>query len=528
MGLKYVSSDSSNLMTALEQNITQIKSEMATLSTGASQLVSAVDGRTLSGAAYTAASGLFSESILPAIQKTKSAVDAIQTDLSSYKTQDGTVSGEGILDEDELNKQLNSLKSQKASAERASSNLSTRVANLSQQKGTDYSSYIAQLNNSITSLSTTISSLGSDIAEVERKLRLLRNFSANTNGLFSGAKEGLSVSMQAMAALSLTQIHADGTYSLPPGVDASWFTKESDDFKDSLYFAIANMPKSFTEEEAAQWIADQVKKYGDGVIPFIDKYVGTYGGRIQTVFQSVLQIKNGRAYLKGVAIVVDETGVLRLGGKVLYDPLKGDGTSTKNLFKPKNLEEWDGTFAKGKDFEQKVDVEFKGFHYAKNADGTLNFKNMWKTGKASLKESVNLKSKFNVARGFKDFKAASTIGKIGKGLGVVSTVTSLYSNWSDNTHIGKTDWVGMGSDVAVDFGIGSGATAIGAMAGSFFLPPVGTVVGAAVGMAINIGLNWGFGNPPKSPTDYIKSGIKKFVKDPVGAINGALKWAFGG
>ena len=117
MGLKYVSSDSSNLMTALEQNITQIKSEMATLSTGASQLVSAVDGRTLSGAAYTAASGLFSECILPAIQKTKSAVDAIQTDLSSYKTQDGTVSGEGILDEDELNKQLNSLKSQKASAE---------------------------------------------------------------------------------------------------------------------------------------------------------------------------------------------------------------------------------------------------------------------------------------------------------------------------------------------------------------------------------------------------------------------------
>lgn len=47
MGLKYVSSDSSNLMTALEQNITQIKSEMDTLSTGANQLVLAVDGRTL-------------------------------------------------------------------------------------------------------------------------------------------------------------------------------------------------------------------------------------------------------------------------------------------------------------------------------------------------------------------------------------------------------------------------------------------------------------------------------------------------
>ncbi|HFR3692830.1 TPA: hypothetical protein ACHVE4_002038 [Streptococcus suis] len=528
MGLKYVSSDSSNLMTALEQNITQIKSEMDTLSTGANQLVLAVDGRTLSGAAYTAASGLFSECIIPAIQKTKSAVDAIQTDLSSYKTQDGTVSGEGVLDEDELNKQLTSLKSQKKSAEQMSSYLSTQVTNLSRQKGTDYASYIGQLNSSITSLSTMISSLDSDIAEVERKLKLLREFSANTSSLFTGAKEGLSVSMQAMAALSLAQINADGTYTLPPGVDASWFTKESKDFKDSFYFAVANMPKSFTEEEAAQWITDQIKKYGDGVIPFIDNYVATYGGRLQTVIQSVLQIKNGRAYLKGVAIVVDNTGVLRLGGKVLYDPLKGNGTSTKNLFKPKDLKNWDGTFAKGKDFEQKVDVEFKGFHYAKNADGTLNFKNMWKTGKASFGDSIDIKSKFNVAKGFKDFKAASTIGKIGKGLGVVSTVTSLYSNWSDNTHNGKTDWLGMGSDFAVDFGLGTSATAIGAMAGSFFLPPLGTVVGAGVGMAINIGLNWEFGNPPTTSTKFIKSGFKKFVKDPVGAINGAINWAFGG
>ena len=251
MGLKYVSSDSSNLMTALEQNITQIKSEMATLSTGASQLVSAVDGRTLSGAAYTAASGLFSECILPAIQKTKSAVDAIQTDLSSYKTQDGTVSGEGILDEDELNKQLNSLKSQKASAERASSNLSTRVANLSQQKGTDYSSYIAQLNNSITSLSTTISSLGSDIAEVERKLRLLRNFSANTNGLFSGAKEGLSVSMQAVMMLSQVTINSDGSYSFPAG-DASWFTTKQKDVENSLVYALYTMPKAKDSKHAEE------------------------------------------------------------------------------------------------------------------------------------------------------------------------------------------------------------------------------------------------------------------------------------
>ena len=322
MGLKYVSSDSSNLMTALEQNITQIKSEMDTLSTGANQLVLAVDGRTLSGAAYTAASGLFSECIIPAIQKTKSAVDAIQTDLSSYKTQDGTVSGEGVLDEDELNKQLTSLKSQKKSAEQMSSYLSTQVTNLSRQKGTDYSSYIGQLNSSITSLSSTISSLGSDIAEVERKLKLLQNFSANTSGLFSGAKDGLSVSMQAMAALSLTQINADGTYTLPPGVDASWFTKESKDFKDSLYFAIANMPKSFTEEEAQQWVLDQLDKHGEKTLAYLKQPL-KWAGRGWKIVQNYVKWKNGKAYLSGIPITVDATGRLKWGAKYIYKLANG-------------------------------------------------------------------------------------------------------------------------------------------------------------------------------------------------------------
>ncbi|HFR3692827.1 TPA: hypothetical protein ACHVE4_002035, partial [Streptococcus suis] len=265
MGLKYVSSDSSNLMTALEQNITQIKSELDTLSTGASQLVLAVDGRTLSGAAYTAASGLFSECIIPAIQKTKSAVDAIQTDLSTYKTQDGTVSGEGVLDEDELNRQLTSLKSQKTSAEQMSSYLSTQVLSLSGQKGTDYASYIGQLNSSITSLSTMISSLDSDITEVERKLKLLREFSANTSGLFSGAKDGLSVSMQAVMMLSQVTINSDGSYSFPAG-DASWFTTKQKDVNNSLVYALYTMPNFKTDQEAVDWVVKNIEKYGLPVV----------------------------------------------------------------------------------------------------------------------------------------------------------------------------------------------------------------------------------------------------------------------
>lgn len=85
----------------------------------------------------------------------------------------------------------------------------------------------------------------------------------------------------------------------------------------------------------------------------------------------------------------------------------------------------------------------------------------------------------------------------------------------------------MGSDVTVDFLAGSGATAVGAMAGSFFLPPLGTVVGTGVGMAINIGLNWEYGNPPttlvKQAKSIVKSGVKTFGK----AVSNVWNWMSG-
>ena len=311
MGLKYVSSDSSNLMTALEQNITQIKSEMDTLSTGANQLVLAVDGRTLSGAAYTAASGLFSECIIPAIQKTKSAVDAIQTDLSSYKTQDGTVSGEGVLDEDELNKQLTSLKSQKKSAEQMSSYLSTQVTNLSRQKGTDYSSYIGQLNSSITSLSSTISSLGSDIAEVERKLKLLQNFSANTSGLFAGAKDGLSVSMQAVMMLSQVTINSDGSYSFPAG-DASWFTTKQKDVNNSLVYALYTMPEEKDGKDKVEKNNAEKSNENNFLSNLIDILFGsTYTSDFESTYNRNTTFWKSQYVKYSTAIETDEDGIFK-------------------------------------------------------------------------------------------------------------------------------------------------------------------------------------------------------------------------
>lgn len=61
MGLRYLSSDSSGMKSNLRQSLSQGKQTVQDLKSGSQQLVNAIDGKTLSGAAYTAGKGLFSD-----------------------------------------------------------------------------------------------------------------------------------------------------------------------------------------------------------------------------------------------------------------------------------------------------------------------------------------------------------------------------------------------------------------------------------------------------------------------------------
>lgn len=99
MGLIYVSSDSSTLINALKANIKSGKEASEQLKSGSQKIISAVDGKTLSGAAYTAGKGLFSDLIIPTISKVSSSVDELETELTKYISADQQVSGEGTLDQ---------------------------------------------------------------------------------------------------------------------------------------------------------------------------------------------------------------------------------------------------------------------------------------------------------------------------------------------------------------------------------------------------------------------------------------------
>lgn len=110
------------------------------------------------------------------------------------------------------------------------------------------------------------------------------------------------------------------------------------------------------------------------------------------------------------------------------------------------------------------------------------------------------------------FKGAASNIKASKALGIAGTLIMVGENGYSAYKEGSIKKFAV--DTSVDLASGIGSMAAGAAIGSFFLPPVGTVVGAASGAAINLVLNWKFMEGKKSIVDVTKD----FVSDPVDSV----------
>lgn len=281
------------------------------------------------------------------------------------------------------------------------------------------------------------------------------------------------------------------------------------------------MPQDLTEEEAENWIAENIGKYGNAFLLVLKKST-SYGKKAQKIIDTVLKYKNGKAFLNGIEITADGAGVLRWGKKFLYDPTKGTANSTKNLFKTSN-----GLFKNGENFEAASGIKLTSY----------NYKQYLNSGMQKFKESVN------PLNDFKNWKDATKLGKFGKGLGIVSTVLNVGSNFSKDVDLSDgiqgEEAKNFVIDTTIDIGSSAGASALGATIGSAFLPPLGTVVGAVSGMAISSLINdVKFGKPPKSAVNHVKDATKKAVGaigdrakkmvNKMGSMFSGIKFGFGG
>ncbi|MCT0080663.1 hypothetical protein EFK95_14325, partial [Lactococcus lactis subsp. lactis] len=113
MGLIYNPSDSHGLVSALNANIRTADEMVESLNRASKYLIDALGNNSLSGAAYTAGKGMFSQLVLPTISKASQALDKLKSEAKKYESF-ASNAGEELLDEDKLNEQLQNLQTQQA------------------------------------------------------------------------------------------------------------------------------------------------------------------------------------------------------------------------------------------------------------------------------------------------------------------------------------------------------------------------------------------------------------------------------
>ncbi|OJG98869.1 hypothetical protein RV18_GL002731 [Enterococcus termitis] len=218
-------------MNALSKNLASGKEATSQLKSGSQRVVSAVDGHTLAGAAYTAGKGLFSDLIIPTITRVTTAIDTIEQELQKYTTADSSISNEGYLDEDSLSQQIAIKKAMKASVD------ATSYFVKYQTMRNPVASLLDALFDAQRNLNQISERFQQDIDELTKKLQKLHDFSSQTNGLFSTSLSDMKLAMQGILILNNTTINSDGTYKLPAGTDKSWFTelKSNSDLERNAY-----------------------------------------------------------------------------------------------------------------------------------------------------------------------------------------------------------------------------------------------------------------------------------------------------
>ena len=242
MGVKYSAQESQELIQAMTNNL-QVANEVTDrLSSGCDHLISSLDSGELTGAAYTAGKGLFTEIIIPSIKKLQAAIDDIQLELTSYKNADAQVSGYGDLDLDQL-KELKKLREEQLAIVEAQ--IQARENWLNEIKDI-FTFNWGKAFSEKTILYNTKSQIESGIQDLDDKIEKLEFFVSEVSQYFSDSLEVLGLAIQGATQLSKVIVDSDGNY-YADGVDMIWVQKMKDvkivshakrDFQDSETRAI--------------------------------------------------------------------------------------------------------------------------------------------------------------------------------------------------------------------------------------------------------------------------------------------------
>ncbi|CAK1609152.1 polymorphic toxin type 44 domain-containing protein [Streptococcus oralis] len=269
MGVKYSAQESQELIQAMTNNL-QVANEVTDrLSSGCDHLIFSLDSGELTGAAYTAGKGLFTEIIIPSIKKLQAAIDDIQLELTSYKNADAQVSGYGDLDLDQL-KELKKLREEQLAIVEAQ--IQARENWLNQIKDF-FSLNWGKAFSEKTILYNTKSQIESGIQDLDDKIEKLEFFVSQVSQYFNDSLEVLSLAIKGATQLSKVIVDSDGNY-YADGLDMSWVQKMKDVKIESAKYDSSKKTKDLHKEY--QKILDKLengKELSDKEFQILESYV---------------------------------------------------------------------------------------------------------------------------------------------------------------------------------------------------------------------------------------------------------------
>ena len=269
MGVKYSAQESQELIQAMTNNL-QVANEVTDrLSSGCDHLIFSLDSGELTGAAYTAGKGLFTEIIIPSIKKLQAAIDDIQLELTSYKHADAQISGYGDLDLDQL-KELKKLREEQLAIVEAQiqarENWLNQITDL-------FSLNWGKAFSEKTILYNTKSQIESGIQDLDDKIEKLEFFVSQVSQYFNDSLEVLSLAIKGATQLSKVIVDSDGNY-YADGLDMSWVQKMKDVKIESAKYDSSKKTKDLHKEY--QKILDKLengKELSDKEFQILESYV---------------------------------------------------------------------------------------------------------------------------------------------------------------------------------------------------------------------------------------------------------------
>ncbi|GFH41954.1 hypothetical protein Hs30E_05050 [Lactococcus hodotermopsidis] len=320
----YDSGDSSNLITALEANLSGAHQIFNRLSKGSQHLIGVIDSGTLSGAAYKAGQTLFVAYINPMLQKLNQAIADIQGDLKSYQSADSAISAVGNhLDSDQIQELLK---------------LTQNMIDLVEQKIKDDRDFINQffsggfekVGNALSELPALydqLENLKKIKATRQKELKALETFASSTNSLFRDSLRAFENAMKGVDVINQSTASADGTITFPAGADMSWaaklgsekFSSNLSESKEERYhkskikelekYNIYAMPYEdpTTKEVKIMWFIDKdgVRIFDEELQDYVEKYGKNFVGMYEIVgWEKIYELDlaarrkgNGKNYL---------------------------------------------------------------------------------------------------------------------------------------------------------------------------------------------------------------------------------------